>query len=62
MKAMDRLIRGEVPAAVLTLVSAEAAEWFPEIPGLPDISFHSRPIIESAPLSPRRDPGPAVHR
>ena len=33
MKAMDRLIRGEVPAAVLTLVSAEAAEWFPEIPG-----------------------------
>jgi hypothetical protein len=33
MKAVDRLIRGEVPAAVLTLVSPEAAEWFPEIPG-----------------------------
>jgi hypothetical protein len=33
MKAIDRLIRGEVPAAVLTLVSAEAAEWFPDIPG-----------------------------
>jgi hypothetical protein len=33
MKAMDRLIRGEVSAAVLTLVSAEAAERFPEIPG-----------------------------
>ena len=33
MKAIDRLIRGEVPAAVLTLVSAEAAAWFPEIPG-----------------------------
>jgi hypothetical protein len=32
-KAIDRLIRGEVPAAVLTLVSPEAAEWFPEIPG-----------------------------
>ena len=33
MKAIDRLIRGEVPAAVLTLVSPEAAEWFPDIPG-----------------------------
>jgi len=33
MKAVDRLIRGEVPAAVLALVSPEAAEWFPEIPG-----------------------------
>ena len=32
-KAIDRLIGGEVPAAVLTLVSAEAAEWFPEIAG-----------------------------
>jgi TRAP-type uncharacterized transport system substrate-binding protein len=30
-KAIDRLISGEVPAAVLTLVSPEAAEWFPEI-------------------------------
>ena len=33
MKAIDRLISGEVPAAVLTLVSPEAAEWFPDIPG-----------------------------
>jgi hypothetical protein len=32
-KALDRLIAGEVPAAVLTLVSPEAAEWFPNIPG-----------------------------
>ncbi|MGB8398864.1 MAG: hypothetical protein WCE35_08695 [Bradyrhizobium sp.] len=32
-KAIDRLIGGEVPAAVLTLVSQEAAEWFPEIAG-----------------------------
>jgi TRAP-type uncharacterized transport system substrate-binding protein len=32
-KAIDRLISGEVPAAVLTLVSQEAAEWFPEIAG-----------------------------
>ena len=31
-KAIDRLIDGEVPAAVLALVSTEAAEWFPEVP------------------------------
>jgi hypothetical protein len=45
MKAIDRLIRGEVPAAVLTLVSPEAAEWFPEIPGY---------RIFRIPLSPAR--------
>ena len=33
LRQIDRLIRGEVPAAVLTLVSPEAAEWFPDIPG-----------------------------
>jgi hypothetical protein len=33
MKAIDRLVGGEVPAAVLTLVSPQAAEWFPDIPG-----------------------------
>jgi ABC-type phosphate/phosphonate transport system substrate-binding protein len=32
-KAIDRLIAGEVPAAILALVSPEAAEWFPDIPG-----------------------------
>ena len=32
-KAIDRLIAGEVPAAILTLVSPEAAEWFPDIAG-----------------------------
>ena len=31
--AIDRLISGEVPAAVLTLASREAAEWFPDIKG-----------------------------
>jgi hypothetical protein len=31
--AVDRLMSGEVPAAVLTLVSPEAAEWFPDIAG-----------------------------
>jgi hypothetical protein len=32
-KAVDRVISGEVPAAVLTLVSPEAAEMFPKIAG-----------------------------
>jgi hypothetical protein len=32
-KAIDRLVAGEVPAAILTLVSPEAAEWFPDITG-----------------------------
>ena len=32
-KAIDRLVNGEVPAAVLALVSAVAAEGFPEIAG-----------------------------
>ncbi len=32
-KAINRLISGEVPAAVLALVSPEAAERFPEIAG-----------------------------
>jgi hypothetical protein len=31
--AIDRLVRGEVPAAVLTFVSADAARAFPEIDG-----------------------------
>jgi hypothetical protein len=31
--AIDRLVNGEVPAAVLALVSADAAEGFPEIAG-----------------------------
>jgi hypothetical protein len=43
-KAIDRLIAGEVPAAVLTLVSPEAAEWFPDMPGL---------TIFRVPLAPR---------
>ena len=43
-KAVDRLISGEVPAAVLALVSPEAAEGFPEIAGFK---------IFRIPLSPR---------
>jgi hypothetical protein len=33
MTAIDRLVEGEVPAAVVAVVSADAAEKFPEIPG-----------------------------
>jgi hypothetical protein len=43
-KAIDRFISAEVPAAVLTLVSAEAAERFPEIAGYK---------VFRIPLSPR---------
>jgi ABC-type phosphate/phosphonate transport system substrate-binding protein len=32
-KAIDRVVSGEVAAAVVTLVSPEAADWFPEIAG-----------------------------
>jgi hypothetical protein len=32
-RAIDRLLNGEVLAAVLTLASAESAEAFPDIPG-----------------------------
>jgi len=43
-KALDRVIDGEAPAAVLALVSPEAAEWFPDIPGF---------RIFRVPLAPR---------
>jgi TRAP-type uncharacterized transport system substrate-binding protein len=43
-KAVDRLISGEVQVAVLSLVSPEAAEWFPDIAGFK---------IFRIPLSPR---------
>jgi hypothetical protein len=33
VRAIDRVVSGEVPAAVLALVSREAAEWFPDIKG-----------------------------
>lgn len=42
--AINRLVNGEVPAAILALVSAEAAEGFPEIAGY---------NIFRIPLSPR---------
>jgi hypothetical protein len=43
-RAIDRLISGEVPAAVLTLVSPEAADGFPDVAGY---------RIFRIPLSPR---------
>jgi hypothetical protein len=43
-RAIDRVISGEVPAAVLTLVSPEAAEGFPDIAGFK---------VFRIPLSPR---------
>jgi TRAP-type uncharacterized transport system substrate-binding protein len=43
-KAIDRLIGGEVPAAVLTLVSPEAADGFPDVAGF---------RIFQIPLSPK---------
>jgi hypothetical protein len=43
-RAIDRLINAEVPAAVLTLVSPEAADGFPEVAGF---------RIFRIPLSPR---------
>jgi hypothetical protein len=46
-EAVDRVISGEVPAAVLTLVSPEAAEMFPKIAGF---------RILRIPLSARSNP------
>ena len=40
--AIDQLISGEVPAAVLTLASPEAAEWFPDIAGFRIFRVRSR--------------------
>jgi len=43
-KAIDRLVAGEVPAAVVSLVSSDAAEAFPDIKGFK---------VFRVPLSPR---------
>ncbi|UPK08123.1 hypothetical protein IVB05_19595 [Bradyrhizobium sp. 170] len=45
--AIDRLISGEVPAAILTLASREAAEWFPDIAGFRTFRI---PLAEKARL------------
>jgi len=51
-KAIDRVIVGEVPAAVLTLVSREAAQAFPEIAGFK---------IFRIPLTPEMPPAKIVN-
>ena len=61
MKAIDRLIRGEVPAAVLTLLSPEAAEGFPKSRATGYFAFRSRPIHRRL-ASSRRHKARAVHR
>jgi hypothetical protein len=48
--AIDRLINAEVPAAVLALVSAEAAEWFPDIKGFRIFRVPLSPGSVKAPL------------
>jgi ABC-type phosphate/phosphonate transport system substrate-binding protein len=54
-KAVDRLISGEVPAAVLTLVSPEAAEWFPDIAGFKIFCIPVSPRSLQARLEPTGD-------
>jgi hypothetical protein len=49
-KAIDRLIAGEVPAAILTLASPEAAEWFPDIAGYRIFRIPLSPRSVKAPL------------
>jgi len=51
-RAIDRLISGEVPAAVLTLVYPEAAEWFPEIAGFKIFRIPLAPRSLKARLEP----------
>jgi len=51
-KAIDRLVDGDVPAAVLTLVSAEAADWFPDIKGFKVFRIPLAPRALQARLEP----------
>jgi hypothetical protein len=53
-KAIDRLILAEVPAAVLAVVSREAAEAFPEIPGFGIFRIPLSPPGSSNEGSPNR--------
>jgi hypothetical protein len=51
-RAIDRLISGEVPAAVLTSAYPEAAEWFPEIAGFKIFRIPLAPRSLQARLEP----------
>lgn len=53
IKAIDQLISGTVPAAVLALVSAEAAEGFPEIGGFKVLQV---PLSPAAPKAGAQTP------
>ena len=46
--AVDRLVEGEVPAAVVALVSADAAQGFPEIAGFKIFRIPLSPTILKA--------------
>jgi len=58
-KAIDRVIGGEVPAAVLTLVSREAAEGFPEVAGFKIFRIPLAPEMLQTKLAEQR-PSDAV--
>jgi tetratricopeptide (TPR) repeat protein len=57
-RALDRIISEEVPAAVLTLVSPEAAEGFPEISGF---KIFRIPITPGMSLARIPNPQPATN-
>ena len=55
-KALDRLINGEVPAAVLTLAYPEAAEWASDIAGFKVFRIPLAPRSLRAGLQPAGNP------
>jgi hypothetical protein len=57
--AIDRVIGGELPAAVLTLVSREAAEGFPEVTGFNVFRIPLTPEMPQAKIADQR-PADAV--
>jgi hypothetical protein len=57
--AIDRVISGEMPAAVLTLTSPEGAEGFPEIAGFKIFRIPLSPQVLRGSLPTSPDSGPA---
>src|SRR5258705_10887854 len=58
--AVDRLINGEVTAAVLALVSPQAADWFPEIAGYKILRVPLSPPALQARLEPAGQAAPSA--
>src|SRR6266436_5850903 len=58
--AVDRLINGEVTAAVLALVSPQAADWFPEIAGYKILRVPLSPPALQARLEPAGGAAPSA--